>query len=106
MAVKTENNKLSAYFHAEMVPTLRERGQGKFKLARIPVGMNDRRMSELKTLLDDEFGEHSRTNGRRGSIVAIKDTQEGVINIKLNAETKTVYSRHNDRTRNRVAVAR
>ena len=103
MSVRPENNKLLAYFNAHIAPTLDQYGHGEFKLNKIPVGLNDRRVNELMVMLNDRFGEKIKHNGKRGGIVVIKDTKKGVININLNGEAKTTRVRH-DRTRNRIAA--
>lgn len=100
---RPEQNKLTAYFYAHMVPTLDRHEHGEFKLNKIPVGMNDRRMGELTELLNAQYGEYTRTNGKRGGIVVVKDTKKGVIAINLNGEIRTVRAKR-DRSRSYVAA--
>ncbi|MBR1796185.1 hypothetical protein IJ765_02910 [Candidatus Saccharibacteria bacterium] len=65
--------------------------------------MNDRRMGELTELLNAQYGEYTRTNGKRGGIVVVKDTKKGVIAINLNGEVRTVRAKR-DRSRNYVVA--
>ncbi len=96
------NNKLRAYFDAHIAPVLTTYEHGEFKLSRIPVGMNDRRMADLREMLNVRFGEQSHSNGRRGGITVCKDSRRGVIAIDLNGVDHTARIKHDRKNRSRM----
>lgn len=104
MSLSLEHNKLYHYYKAHIAPTLTQHGHGSFKTAKIPCGINSRKLAELKSYVEADFRKEVNGNGRKGDIVVQLNSTGTAVEINLDGSVRQTQTSRKGRRRPRVTA--